>query len=152
MRPRRHQKPSLLLVVAGGFRGVLLPCVQTSASFLFGKSIHVTICFVSDRQCISSWSGCDLCHMYHSVIPHVYVGSSYCSLSGGLLHLCHGDRSSPGREAWMFVACGSRACCWWWQEGVEVFTWVQDSAYIYICNKSLHIYDLTAEVYLNIYL
>ena len=49
---RGRQKPSLFLVVAGGCRGVLLSCVEDSASFLFGKSIHVTISFVSNRHCI----------------------------------------------------------------------------------------------------
>ena len=48
----RGQKTSLLLVVAGGCRSVLLPCVQDLVPFVFEKSIHVMIWFVSKRHCI----------------------------------------------------------------------------------------------------
>ena len=58
--------------------------------------------------------------MYHSVIPYVYVDSSNRSLSGVLLHSYHDNRSSSGRKAWGPVG-RRRACCLWWQEGVEVF-------------------------------
>ena len=97
MCPRKRQKTSLLLVMAGGCRGVLLPCVQDSVSILFGKSIHVTIFCVSNRQSISLWLGCGLfiSSMYHSVISYVGVDSSYRRLSRGLLLLCHEARSFP---------------------------------------------------------
>ena len=86
MEPREEQKRSLLLVVAGACRGVLLPCLQDSVYFLFGKSIQFTIWFVSIHHCVSLWLGYDHVHMYHSVIPYVYVDSSYRSLSGVLIH------------------------------------------------------------------
>ena len=69
MEPRGQQTRSLLLMVAGGCRVVLLPCVQHSVYFLFGKCIHITIFFVSNRHCISLWLRYDQFHMNHSVIP-----------------------------------------------------------------------------------
>ena len=72
MWPRRRQKPSQVLVVAGGCRGLLLPCVQDSVLFLLGNFIHVTILFVSNRHSISLSLGCDVFHMYRSVIPYVF--------------------------------------------------------------------------------
>ena len=65
MGPRGRQKPKLLLVVAGGRRGVLLTCVHDSVSFLLGKSIHVTIVCASIRHCISIWLGYDLFHTWY---------------------------------------------------------------------------------------
>ena len=106
----RWRIPSLLLVVAEGCRGVLLPCVQDPVSILFGKSIHVTFFFFSNAtffpygkdtiSFISSW--CDTVR-----VIKIYT---YRSLSGGLLHLCHEDRFSPGREALSLVGGKSRAC------------------------------------------
>ena len=120
MGPSGQQGPSLLLVVGGGSRGVLILCVQHSVSFLFGRFIHVTICVYSNRHCISSWLGYDDFHAYRSVIPYVYVDSAHRSLNRGLLRLGHDDRSSPRWEAWRSMGRRSRACCSWWQEGVEV--------------------------------
>ena len=119
---RGWQKPCLLLAVAGRCRGVLLPCVQGSVSFLFGKSINVTFCFVSNRHWIFLRLGYDIFHLFHSVIPYVYVGSSYCSVSNGPLHLCHGQTFPLALETWVFVGGRSRACSSWWLEGVDVFS------------------------------
>ena len=47
--------------------------MQDSVSFLFGKSIHVTILFVSNRHCISPRLEYDLFHVYYSAILYVYV-------------------------------------------------------------------------------
>ena len=83
--------------------------------------IMFTICFVSNRHCISLWLGYDILHLYHSVTLYVkYVDSSYRTLSGHLLYLGHEHCSPPGRDAWGFVDDRSRACCSCWQEGVEV--------------------------------
>ena len=109
-----------MLVVAGGCRCLLVPCVQDSVSFLFGKSIHVNIRFVRNRHCISLRLG-DYCfHVHPSVILYVDVGSSNRSLIGVPLHVCHEHRSSSGRKARGPVGSRSRACCTWWQEGVDV--------------------------------
>ena len=119
MRPRGWQKPSLLVVVAGGCRGFLLPCVQNSVSILIRKFIYVMIFCVSNLYALTLWLDYDFSHVYHSETVNVCVDSSCRSLSGGLRHLCH-DRSSPGREACGHVGGRSRVRCSWWQEGVEV--------------------------------
>ena len=49
------------------------PCVQDSVPFLFIKSIHITIIFVSNRHCIFPWLGYDPFNLCHSVIPYGYV-------------------------------------------------------------------------------
>ena len=128
MGPRGRQKPSLLLVVAGGCRDLLLRFSRVCKilSFLFGKSVHVTIfssvtVIIVFSYKLYLWLGYDILHMYHSVKLYVYVDTSYRSLSGGLLHFRGEGRSSPGREAWGLVGGRSRDCCTWWQERVEVF-------------------------------
>ena len=131
----KRQKPSLLLAVAGGCQGVF-SSVQDSVSILYKKSIHVTTVSVINRHCISLCLGYDVFHIYHSGIPYVYVDSSYRSLSRGLLHLCHEDRSSAGREVCGLVDGRSRACCSWWQEGVEVlFSRVYNIEYL-LCSEN----------------
>ena len=74
---RARQKPSLLLVVTGGCQGVPLPCVQDLVSYLFGKSIHVTIFSSVTVIVFCLWFRYDLFHMCYGVIPYVYVDSSY---------------------------------------------------------------------------
>ena len=73
MGTRRGQKPSHFLVVAGVSRGVILPRVSEIRYLLFGKPIHVTILFVSNRHCNSLWLGYDPFRLCHSVIPYGYV-------------------------------------------------------------------------------
>ena len=97
-------------------------CLQDWASFFVGKPIHVTICFVCNRQCISSSLGYDLFQLYHGLIPYVCVSSSYRRLSKAPLHSCHGQRSPSALEAWVFVGGRSRARSSWWLEGVEVIS------------------------------
>ena len=77
--------------------------------------------FLSSRYFISLWLRYDQFYLYHSVIPYVYVDSSYRSISGVLLHLCQEDRSSLGRKACDPVGGKSGACCSLRQQGVEVF-------------------------------
>ena len=76
------------------------------------------------------------CVILNNVIPYgyIYVDSSYSSLSGGLLSLCHEDRCPVGRKAWGLVGSRSRAFRSWWQEGVArcvILPYVQDSVYIF---------------------
>ena len=70
MGSRGRQKPSLLLLVAGGFRDLLLPCVQDSLSFLFGKSVHVTIFLAVSVIAFACklylWLRYDILHIYVS--------------------------------------------------------------------------------------
>ena len=88
---------------------------------LFGKSIHVMIWFVGKHHCTKLWLRYDHLHMYHSVIPYVYVDSLYRTLIGFLLHICHQDRSSPAWYAWGPLDIRSGHCSSWWQEGVKIF-------------------------------
>ena len=130
----------MLVVVAARCRGVLLPCVQDSVSLLRRKFFHITMCFVSNRHCISLWLGYDLYHLYHSLTPCGYAGGSYRSLGKGPLNLSHGPRSLQAREAWVFVGSRSRACSSSWLEGVEVFSSrVRIIWYIFLLGKTVHI-------------
>ena len=56
-------------------------CLQDWVSFFVVKSIHVTICFVCNRQCISLSLGYGIFQLYHGLMPYVCVSSSYRRVS-----------------------------------------------------------------------
>ena len=86
MGTHRGQKPSVSLVVAGGSRGVLLPCVQDcGSSVMIIHSCHDLFCQKPSLY-ISLWLGYDIFLMCHGAIPCGYADSSYRSMNEGPLH------------------------------------------------------------------